>query len=184
MSIEGNFFSVLFTTSKGNFTVKAHEQWAPLGYERFHTLVKQRFFDDTRFFRVKPNYVAQFGVSGDPKISRIWKGQFIQDEPVIKSNVRGTIAYAMDDHLDSRTTQIYINCSDNLQLDLLKFAPFAEVVEGMEVVESLYSGYGERFRDQDEIEEKGNLFLDAEYPLLDRIVTAELVIEPGNQCLF
>lgn len=170
-----DFFQVRFETSKGNFIVEANKIWSPIGYGRFYRLVQERFFDDTRIFRVKPEYVAQFGVSGNPKISKIWKKQFILDEPVRESNLRGTIAFARDDKPHSRTTQIYINYLDNLQLDDRGFAPFAKVIRGMEVVEKFYSGYGEKFRDQTKIEKMGNAFLDKKFPMLDRIIKTEII---------
>lgn len=174
MSAIPDVFRVLFTTTQGPFTVEAHKEWSPLGSERFYRLVKDRFFDDTRIFRVKPEWVVQFGVSGDPRISKIWKGQFLQDEPVVQSNLKGTVAFAMDETPNSRTTQIFINYSDNLSLDARGFVPFAKVVEGMETTEKFYSGYGEAFRDQEAIEEKGNAFLDSDFPKLDRILSAEI----------
>lgn len=171
-------FRVLFKTSQGDFTVEACKEWSPRGAERFYELVKSRFYDNTRIFRVKPGFVVQFGISGDPKISKIWKDKAIQDDPVRKSNTRGTMAYAMDVTPHSRTTQIYINYSDNSRLDIRGFAPFATVVEGMEVTEKFYDGYGKTFdeqEEQDKIEERGNGHLDEYFPLLDKIYSAEIL---------
>lgn len=169
---------VLFETSQGNFTLKARKKWAPIGYNRFVELVKTCFFDDTRLFRVIKSYVVHFGISGNPDISKTWKEKkALKDEQPLVSNLRGTMAYAMDTTPDSRTTQVYINYMDNTKLDG-RFTPFAEVVEGMEVVDKFYHEYGRAFDDQtlqDTIEEKGNTFLDAHYPKLDRIIKARLI---------
>lgn len=168
-------FQVCFKTTEGSFTVEAHRSWSPSGADRFYNLVKHRFFDDTRIFRVVPDYVVQFGVSGDPRISKIWKDAVIQDEPVMQSNTQGMIAYAMDTQPNTRSTQIYINCKDNPQLDQKGFAPFAKVIEGLEVTKKFYSGYGSAFDDQTDIETQGNTFLNGSYPLLSQILKATVI---------
>lgn len=169
---------VLFETSQGNFTLKARKKWAPIGYNRFLELVKTCFFDDTRLFRVIKSYVVQFGISGNPDISKTWKEKkALQDEKPLVSNLRGTMAYAMDTTPDSRTTQVYINYMDNTKLDG-RFTPFAEVIDGMDVVDKFNHEYGRTFDDQalqDTIEEKGNTFLDAHYPKLDKIIKVSVI---------
>lgn len=168
---------VRFHTSQGDFTLKARKKWSPIGYERFYNLVKERFFDDMRLFRVIKGYVVQFGISGSPEISKIWKEKFLQDEKPKISNLRGTMAYAMDKRPDSRTTQVYINYADNTKLDD-RFTPFAEVIDGMEIVDKFYNEYGRIFDDQalqDTIEEKGNIFLDENFPKLDKIISANFI---------
>src|SRR4029450_1517502 len=135
-------FRVQFETSKGKFIIEVHRDWASRGADRFYNLVRTGFFDDSRFFRVRPNFIAQFGIPGDPQIAGVWKEQKMPDDPVRQSNTRGTIAYAMTGP-DTRTTQLYINISDNSRLDSDGFAPIGRVIEGMEIVDQLYSGYGE-----------------------------------------
>jgi len=56
---------------------------------------------------------------------------------------------------DTRTTQLFINLRDNSAYDRLGFAPFAEVVSGMDIVDGLYAGYQER-PEQPLIDEEGN----------------------------
>jgi len=173
----GEVFRVKMATSKGDFVIEAHRDWAPLGANRFEDLVRSRFFDDSRFFRVLPDYIAQFGIAGDPLVSRQWQFRTFPDDPVRQSNLRGYAGFAMTGP-DTRTTEIYINLKDNKQLDAQGFAPFGKVVEGMDVVEQLYSGYGEnsgggvRRGKQAALFLGGDAYLDANYPKLDKILSA------------
>ena len=173
-------FKVRFETTRGSFLIEVHRDWAPRGVDRFYNLVRTGFFDDSRFFRVRPGFIAQFGIPGDPKIAATWREQRIPDDPVRQSNTRGTIAYAMTGP-DTRTTQLYINISENSRLDPDGFAPLGRVIEGMEIVDQLYSGYGEdagggmRAGKQGKIFEGGNTYLDREFPKLDKLVRASVV---------
>jgi cyclophilin family peptidyl-prolyl cis-trans isomerase len=173
-------FTAAFHTSKGDFAVEVHRDWAPIGADRFYNLVRSGFFDDQRFFRVRAAFIAQFGLNGDPAVIAAWKGATIRDDPVKESNLRGTIAYAMTGP-DTRTTQVYISLVDNRQLDAQGFAPFGRVAPGdMAVVDAIYSGYGEdagggvRGGKQGPIESGGNAWLDANFPKLDRIISARI----------
>lgn len=175
-------FRVRFETTKGEFVVEARRAWAPIGVDRFHELVRAGFYDDTRFFRVLEGFVVQFGISGDPAQNAEWRGERIPDDPVMQSNDRGTVSFAMAGP-DSRATQLFVNLGDNRKLDTMGFAPIGEVVEGMDVLDSLFSGYGEgaprgRGPDQSEIHAAGNDYLDRNYPRLDAI-RAAYVIEEG-----
>ncbi len=171
-------FKVRFVTTKGPFTLEVVRDWAPLGVDRFYNLVKVGYFEDIAFFRVLDGFVAQFGVHGDPKISSIWRDSIILDDSVIESNQRGYITYAMAGP-DTRTTQLFINLGNNNQLDSMNFAPFGRVVEGLQVVDSLYSGYGEGAPQgggpsQGSIQQQGNEYLRRDFPELDYIERAEL----------
>lgn len=167
-------FRVRFETSRGDFVVAVHRDWAPIGADRFYDLVRAGYFDDQRFFRVRAGFIAQFGLHGDPRVIAAWKHATMPDDSVRHSNLRGTLAYAMTGP-GTRTTQIYINLADNARLDAQGFAPFGEVVQGMDVVERLYAGYGEsagggvRGGKQGPIEAGGNEYLDRNFPRLDRI---------------
>jgi len=173
-------FTARFETSKGNFLVEIHHDWAPQGADRFYNLVRTGFFDQSRFFRVRPGFIAQFGIPGDPEIAGAWKDQRMPDDPVRQSNTRGTMAYAMTGP-HTRTTQLYINISDNSRLDSDGFAPIGRVIEGMEIVDQLYSGYGEdagggmRGGKQGKIFDGGNAYLDREFPRLDKLIRAVVV---------
>jgi cyclophilin family peptidyl-prolyl cis-trans isomerase len=173
-------FKVRFETTKGSFLIEVHRDWAPRGVDRFHNFVRTGFFDDSRFFRVRPGFIAQFGIPGDPKIAAVWREQTIPDDPVRKSNIRGTIAYAMTGP-DTRTTQLYISISENSRLDADGFAPIGRVIEGMQIIDQLYSGYGEeagggmRGGKQGKIFEGGNTYLDREFPRLDKLLRASVV---------
>ena len=167
-------FRARFETSKGTFIIEVHRAWAPIGADRFYNLLRHGFYDDQRFSRVVPGFIAQWGLSGDPEVTRAWRGQTIPDDPVVESNTKGTIAYAMTGP-NTRLTQVYISLVDNSRLDEQGFAPFGRVVEGMEVVDSLYDGYGEeagggmRAGNQGPLEEGGTAYLLANYPELDYI---------------
>ena len=173
-------FKVAFETSKGNFTVMAHRDWAPHGVDRFYHLVQLGFFDDARFFRVLSGFMAQFGMNGDPRVSAAWERLTIPDDPVKQSNVRGMVTFAAGSAPDTRSTQLFINYADNRNLDGMRFAPIGQVVDGMSVVDSLYSGYGEGTPDgsgpsQERIASEGNTYLTKNFPKLDFIKTARIV---------
>lgn len=174
-------FQVRFETTAGTFVVEAVRDWAPHGVDRFHDLVESGYYDGNRFFRVLDGFVAQFGIHGDPTVSAAWRDRAIPDDPVENGNQRGTVVFAMAGP-GSRTTQLFINLADNRRLDGMGFAPIGRVVEGIEVVESLHSGYGEgaprgRGPDQSRIHAEGNAYLDREFPELDAIERAR-VVEP------
>lgn len=172
-------FRVRMETSKGPLVMEVNRVWAPRGADRFYELVVEKFFDEARFFRVVPRWVVQFGIQKDPEVNRLWRELKIPDDPVKAPNKRGYVAYAMDGP-NTRTTQIYINLQDNQsKLDGRGFAPFARVVEGMDVVDQLYKGYGEMAPrgagpDPDKIEVQGNAYLERFFPRLDYIKTARI----------
>jgi homoserine O-acetyltransferase/O-succinyltransferase len=172
-------FTVSVETTRGTFTIAVDRALAPRGADRFYRLVQAGYFDDSRFSRVVPGFIAQFGIPGDPAITRVWKDRALDDDSVRTSNVRGTIAYAMTGP-NTRTTQLFISLVDNTRLDAQGFAPIGRVVTGMDVVDRLYGGYGEssgggmRAGNQGRVLTEGNAYLDREYPLLDRILRIRL----------
>jgi len=166
-------FEAAFDTSKGRIVVDVHREWAPVGADRFYNLVKSGFFDDVRFFRVISGQLAQFGMHGDPAVQDAWRNAVVQDDPVRHGNTRGSVSFATRGP-NSRTTQLFINLRDNSAYDRLGFAPFAEVVTGMDVADSLYAGYEER-PDQGLIDAEGNAYLVREFPNLDFIKKAAIV---------
>lgn len=173
-------YQARFETSKGSFVIEVKREWAPLGADRFYNLVKGGFYDDCRFFRNISGFMVQFGINGDPKVSAVWRGARIKDDPVKQSNKRGYISFAMAGP-DTRTTQVFINFSDrNAQLDGMGFSPFGRVTKGMNVVDSLYNGYGEgaprgNGPDQGRIQTDGNTYLDRNFPKLDYVKSAVIV---------
>jgi peptidyl-prolyl cis-trans isomerase A (cyclophilin A) len=160
-------FDVKFTTSKGDFVVEVNRAWAPLGADRFYNLVKHGYFNDAAFFRVVPGFVVQFGLSADPAVNRAWHAANIKDDPVKQSNRPGTITFATAGP-NTRTTQLFINLGNNAGLDNQGFAPFGLVTSGMDVVQKIYSGYGER-PDQGQITNQGKAYLEKNFPNLDTI---------------
>jgi homoserine O-acetyltransferase len=137
-----------FETSKGLFDVRVNREWSPAAADRFYQLVRHRFFDDALFYRVVPNFVAQFGTSDSLKMNK-WMQHKIPDEQTVQTNRKGTISFARSGK-ESRGTDLFINLADNPRLDTIfynevkGFPPFGDVVNGMEVVSALYSGYGDR----------------------------------------
>ena len=170
-------FRVVVETTKGTFVLAIDRALAPRGVDRLHQLVTAGYFDDSRFFRVVPGFIAQFGIAGDPAIAQVWKDRAIMDDSVRTSNVRGTIAFAMTGP-NTRTTQLFVSLVDNSRLDAQGFSPLGSVVEGMDVVDRLYGGYGEnagggmRAGKQARMMAEGNAHLDRDYPKLDRLVRA------------
>ncbi|WP_419935645.1 peptidylprolyl isomerase [Candidatus Palauibacter sp.] len=174
-------FRARFETSKGTFVVEAHRSWSPNGVDRFYNLVRNGFFHDVRFFRVIEGFMAQFGINGDPEIQGAWRSANILDDPVVMGNTRGRVSFAMAGP-DTRSTQLFINFGDNSRLDEISFSAIGEVVEGMEVVDALYAGYGEGAPNgngpgQGRIQEEGNAYLEADFPLLDHIERAVIASE-------
>jgi peptidyl-prolyl cis-trans isomerase A (cyclophilin A) len=171
-------YKARFDTSKGIVVIDVRRDWAPNGADRFYNLVKNGFYDDARFFRVISGFMVQFGINGDPKISAPWRTATIKDDPVRQSNKRGYITFATSGP-DSRTSQVFINFGDNAGLDRQGFSPFGQVSSGMEVVDALYSGYGEgvpqgRGPDQSRLQRDGNNYLMKDFPRLDYVKKASI----------
>lgn len=183
-------FLVQFETSKGRFDVMARSQWAPVGVDRFYELMRQHYYDNVYFFRVVGNFVAQFGITDDPAINAAWRNRRIADDQVRHGNTRGAMSFARGGP-GTRTVQLYINLVNNPQLDTsgtIGFPAIGEVVTGMDVVESLYSGYSrprtqpastrpDSTPAQDSLSRQGNAFLKRRYPKLDYIKTARVIRE-------
>jgi peptidyl-prolyl cis-trans isomerase A (cyclophilin A) len=178
-------FHVRFETSRGEFVVQVIREWAPAGALQFYNLVRNGFYNDARFFRVLPGFVVQFGMSGVPEIQKAWDELPLRDDPVANSNTRGTITFAATPEPNSRTTQVFINLADNAQLDGMGFSPFGRVVQGLEIVETFHSGYGEMAPMgpgplPDCIATSGNAYLNQQFPQLDYITRAT-VLEPRTE---
>jgi cyclophilin family peptidyl-prolyl cis-trans isomerase len=166
-----------FETTKGVFVLELVRDQGPIGADRLYNLARLGYYDNTRFHRVNRNYIAQFGLHGDSAVNAAWKNAQIADDPPRSRNARGTYAFAMIGGVpNTRNTQIYINLADNSRNDAEPFVILGTVIKGMDVVDSLYSGYGEnsgsgmRQGRQPPLANGGNAFVDREYPLLDRIL--------------
>jgi peptidyl-prolyl cis-trans isomerase A (cyclophilin A) len=176
-------FRARFETNEGDFVIQVVKAWAPIGANRFYTLVRQGYYDQARFYRAIQGFMVQFGMSADPAITNAWRAVPLQDDPVVQSNARGYVSFATGGP-NTRTTQLFINLVDNFRLDESGFAPFGRVVEGMDVVERLYTGYGEgapngRGPSQGQILAEGNVYLQRDFPELDYIERA--TIEEGGE---
>lgn len=171
-------YKARFETTKGAFVIEVTRAWAPKGADRFYNLVKNGFFDNARFFRVISGFMVQFGINGDPAIMARWRAAQISDDPVTQSNKRGMITFATAGP-NTRTSQVFINFGDNAQLDGMGFAPFGQVVSGMNIVDSINAEYGEgaprgRGPDQSRIQNEGNAYLSKDFPRLDYIKKATI----------
>jgi peptidyl-prolyl cis-trans isomerase A (cyclophilin A) len=167
-------YKAAFETSAGTFVIEVHRDWAPKGADRFYNLVKDGFYDNVRFFRVIPGFMVQFGMHGDPAVQSAWTFARIPDDPVKESNKRGYVTFAMAGP-NTRTTQVFINFADNTGLDKQGFAPFGQVISGMNVVDKLNASYGAKpGDDQGNIAAGGNAYLEKMYPKLDYIKKATI----------
>lgn len=174
-------YNVRFDTSVGEFVIKVTRAWAPNGADRFYNLVKNGFYDDARFFRAVPNFMVQFGLHANPTVTKVWQSARIAPDKVTQSNRKGFITFAMGATPDTRTTQVFINFRNNTNLDSMGFAPFGEVVSGIEVVDKIYTGYGEGAPrgggpPQGRVAAEGNAYLIKSFPKMDFIKQA--TIEP------
>lgn len=174
-------FQVRFETTAGSFVIETHRDWAPHGADRFYELVRDGYYNDSRFFRVVPGRWVQFGISGDPQVAQRWRHRVIPDDPLIEPNTVGYAAFA-NIGPNTRSTEVYINTGDNTKNDHENgFAPFGRVVSGMDTVEKLYGGYGEhsgggmRAGHQNPMFQGGNVWLDRHYPKLDKLIRARVV---------
>ena len=166
-------YKASFDTSVGVFVIEVTRAWAPRGADRFYNLVKNGYYNGCRFFRVMPNFMVQFGINGDPKIQSLWADANIPDDPVTQSNKRSFITFATRG-ANTRTTQVFINFKDNLGLDSQGFAPFGQVVSGMDVIDKINAEHGDR-PVQGRIQKEGNGYLVKEFPTLDYIKKAAIV---------
>jgi peptidyl-prolyl cis-trans isomerase A (cyclophilin A) len=176
-------YQARFVTTQGPFIIEVHRAWAPLGADRFYNLVKYGFYNGNSFFRVLSGFVVQFGINPRPALNRIWDHAAIKDDPVIESNRLGYVSFATAGP-NTRTTQVFVNLADNSRLDSRGFAPFGQVIQGMEVVDKLYSGYGEGQPDgqgpnQELLTKLGKPYLDKNFPKLDSIRVAAIVPVAG-----
>ena len=166
-------YTIRFETSRGAFVVRVERAWAPKGADRLYNLVRTGYFEGARFFRVVPGFVVQWGLHRDPEVNTAWRNAVIPDDPAGKhTNARGTITFATAGP-NSRTTQLFINFSDNARLDRMGFAPLGKVVGGMEVVDALNAEYREQ-PNQGRIMAEGNAYLQREFPRLDFIQKATI----------
>ena len=171
-------YDVKFHTTKGDFTMQVTRSWAPIGADRFYNLVEHHFYDGAAFFRVIQGFVVQFGINANPHISAVWQRADIKDDPVSQSNGPGYVTFATGGP-NTRTTQVFISLVNNARLDAMGFAPFGKIIEGMDVVNQLYSGYGES-PDQGKIQSQGKAYLEKSFPKLDTIITARVERTPPH----
>lgn len=176
-----DLFRVKIETTAGNFVIEVHRDWSPHGADRFYELVRDGYYNHSRFFRVVPGRWVQFGISGDPRTAQKWRHRVIPDDSLVQHNTPGFVAFA-NTGPNTRSTQVYVNTGDNSRNDRENgFAPFGQVVKGMDTVDKLYGGYGEhagggmRAGHQDAMFAGGNAYLDREFPKLDKLIRASVL---------
>jgi peptidyl-prolyl cis-trans isomerase A (cyclophilin A) len=172
-------YKAIFHTSKGNIVIEVHKSWAPNSADRFRELITSGYFNGSKFYRVLKGFMAQSGINGDSKTTALWKMRTIEDDPPLIENVRGTVCMARTGAPNSATAQFFINVKDNIYLKSQGYAPFGRVSDGMDVIDRLYSGYGEcapmgSGPIQNRIMEEGDAYLASEFPLLDFVINAAL----------
>ena len=170
-----DLYKAQFTTTRGDFVVEVHREWAPLGADRFYNLVKNGYFTNAAFFRVVPGFIVQFGLNANPAVNKAWDNAKFADDPVKDSNHAGTLTFATAGP-NTRTTQLFINLAENPRLDGMGFSPFGTITSGMDVVEKIYAGYGEQ-PDQEQITEHGAAYLTKSFPKLD-VIKATVITSP------
>jgi peptidyl-prolyl cis-trans isomerase A (cyclophilin A) len=178
-------YKVKFETTKGDVIIAVHHDWSPLGADHFYELVTKGYYDNNAFFRAIKGFVVQFGMNGDPKVTSRWNNVPVKDDPPNKQpNKIGTVTFAQTSAPNSRTTHVFINIADNAEaLDPMNFTPFGEVISGMDVVNNLYTGYGDsppsgNGPDQEALAHGGNAYLQKDFPLLDYIKKATVIDPP------
>jgi peptidyl-prolyl cis-trans isomerase A (cyclophilin A) len=173
-------YKVRLQTTKGDIVILVHRDWSPLGADHFHELTNMGFYNGNYFFRAIKNFVVQWGMNGDPKTNKDWSEITIKDDPPKVSNKIGTVVFAMAGP-NSRTTQVFVNLGDNsATLDSQGFTPFGEIIQGMENVFNIYTGYGDgppngSGPSQESIGFDGNPYLEEHFPKLDYIKTAKVI---------
>ncbi len=173
-------YQVKFVTSKGEFIIEVHPEWAPIGATHFHKLVEAKYYDGCYFFRVIDNFMAQTGINGDPQVNAKWSGQNLEDEAGSQFNKRGYVTFGKGQMPNSRSTHFFVNYQHSQHLDGNGFPPFGKVISGMDVVQEFYSGYDTEDISQEAFSAQGNDYIKKNFPKLDFIKTAR-IIEPHEK---
>lgn len=172
-------YTARFETSKGNFDILVTRAWSPQAADRLHQLLTHHFYDNTLFYRVVTNFVVQFG-NIDTTVTKKWEKFKVSDEPVLKSNLKSYVSFARAGK-ETRGNDLFINLKDNQRLDtvhaenIVGYPVLGQVINGMDVVESFYSEYGNKTMDvYDSLSANRKKYLQL-FPKLDSIRKAYLI---------
>lgn len=171
-------FNARFETTKGNFEIEISRKNSPKAADRLYQMIKHGYYDHSIFYRVVPDFVAQFG-NTNMILKNKWEAFKVPDEPVVLRNNKGTVSFARLGK-DSRGLELFINFADNHVLDTLNFEgvngfpALGKVSGGMKNVEKLYSEYAELPMNDESLYLDRGAFLQ-KYPKLDLINKAYLI---------
>ena len=128
---------VVMETSKGSIKIELNAEKAPISVKNFLSYVEDKHYEGLTFHRVIEDFMIQGGGYDADQKQRKTKPPIKNESGNGLSNVRGSIAMARTQVLDSATSQFFINVKDNLQLDTGKYCVFGRVIEGMDIVDKI-----------------------------------------------
>jgi len=136
---------VLMKTSKGDITIELFADKSPLSVKNFLSYADDKFYDGTIFHRVIKGFMIQGGGLTADMREKSGKPPIKNEAANGLNNLRGTLAMARTNEIDSATCQFFINHKDNPFLDHkdnadgFGYAVFGKVIAGMDVVDAIAS---------------------------------------------
>lgn len=135
---------VQLKTSLGDITLELDEKNAPKTVDNFLQYALEGFYDGTVFHRVIPGFMVQGGGLTADLEEKPTRDPVKNEATNGLRNLRGTVAMARTDVVDSATAQFFINTADNGFLDHKRrtkeeygYAVFGWVTDGLAVVEAI-----------------------------------------------
>ncbi|WP_340617016.1 peptidylprolyl isomerase B [Xenorhabdus entomophaga] len=135
---------VTFHTNFGDIVINTFADKAPVTVENFLNYCSEGFYDNTIFHRVINGFMIQGGGFEPSMKQKVTKDPIKNEANNGLKNSRGTLAMARTNDPHSATAQFFINVVDNDFLNFRSERPdgwgycvFAEVVEGLDVVDKI-----------------------------------------------